>query len=171
AFSPDGRRIVTANHDGTGVNRHEPHAEVRVESVAPDLAFVSGIIKQEPMDVPIINTKDYQAQVWNAETGQAISLPMRHQKGIVQAAFSPDGLRVVTGSPDGPARVWDALPGRPLTPPLPHGAEVTRAAFSPDGALVATACADGTVRLWLWDGAARPRSLNIAPKGNRVWLH
>ncbi len=34
----------------------------------------------------------------------------------MSAAFSPDGTRVVTASPDQTARVWDAATGKPLAP-------------------------------------------------------
>jgi WD40 repeat protein len=58
---------------------------------------------------------------------------MKHQGLVRSAAFSPDGLRVVTASADGTARVWDAESGKPVSAPLQHQGKVFSAAFSPDG--------------------------------------
>ena len=65
AFSPDGRRVVTACGE-TGLG-----------------------LSQDPM-----------ARVWDAESGQPLTPPLKHKKFVVHAAFSPDGRRVVTASDD-----------------------------------------------------------------------
>jgi WD40 repeat protein len=71
-----------------------------------------------------------------------------HDNEIFDAAFSPDGLRVVTTSADFTARVWDSSTGRPVTPPLQHANCVLTASFSRDGRRVITACTDYTARVW-----------------------
>ena len=59
---------------------------------------------------------DYTARVWDARTGQPLGEPLQHTNSVLNAQFSPDGLRVVTASADGTARVWD-VPS--VTPPAP----------------------------------------------------
>jgi tetratricopeptide (TPR) repeat protein len=105
AFSPDGRRLVTASWDHT-------------------------------------------ARVWDTETGQPITPPMKHGESVYHAAFSPDGRRVVTASYDTTARVWDTVSGQPTTPPMKHANWVWHAAFSPDGRRIVTASKDKTARVW-----------------------
>jgi WD40 repeat protein len=48
------------------------------------------------------------------------------------AAFSPDGQRVVTASDDKTARVWNATTAQLLAKLEGHSARVGKAAFSPD---------------------------------------
>lgn len=63
-------------------------------------------------------------------------------------AFSPDGLRVLTGGLDRTARVWDAASGKSLAELKGHTSDVTSAAFSSDGTKVVTASLDNTARVW-----------------------
>jgi WD40 repeat protein/serine/threonine protein kinase len=122
AFSPDGRRVLTAN------------------GVSPSFR----IKEWERGSIP----DKQQAQVWDCSTGKPVGAPLRHGAGVYQAAFSPDGSRVVTASGDTTARVWNVATGEPVTPPLRHDKGVPYASFSPDGRRVVTSSWDGTVRLW-----------------------
>ena len=63
------------------------------------------------------------------------------------AAFSPDGARILTASADKTAKLWDAASGK-LIASFDHQASVYHAAFSPDGARILTASADNTAKLW-----------------------
>ena len=93
-------------------------------------------------------SEDGTARVWDARTGQPLTLLLRHEAEVLWASFSPDGHKVITASLDHAARVWDALTGVSLTPPLMHAQAVWHAEFSPDGKLLVTACEDMTARLW-----------------------
>jgi WD40 repeat protein len=64
------------------------------------------------------------------------------------AAFSPDGLRIVTASDDATARIWDAVIGKEITRLQEHSNWVLTAIFSHDGRHVLTASEDGTAKLW-----------------------
>ena len=56
-------------------------------------------------------------RVWStsstARYGAQVGQPLRHEAGVVTAAFSPDGALVVTASDDHAARVWIAPPFAP----------------------------------------------------------
>jgi WD40 repeat protein len=103
----------------------------------------------------------------SAERHLPLVSSLGHQAEVSNAAFSPDGTRVVTASRDKTARVWDATTGKPLTSPLAHQAAVVSAAFSPDGTRVVTASRDKTARVW--DAAtAKPLTSPLAHQ-DQVW--
>src|SRR5262249_30119628 len=80
-----------------------------------------------------------------------------HADGILSHAFSPDGLRVLTGSADQTARPSDQH-DTVCTVLAGHAAAVVSAVFSPDGSRVLTGSADRTARLWSTNvGVAMPR--------------
>ena len=65
-------------------------------------------------------SQDKTARVWDAQSGQPLTEPLKHDNKVNSAQFSPDGKRIVTASDDNTARVWDAQSGQPLTEPLKH---------------------------------------------------
>jgi WD40 repeat protein len=71
-----------------------------------------------------------------------------HAGDVVSVAFSPDRLRLATGSKDRTARVWDARTGEKLVECKGHTLPVTSVAFSPDGRRLATGSTDKTARVW-----------------------
>jgi hypothetical protein len=64
------------------------------------------------------------------------------------AAYSPDGLHIVTASYDKTARIWDARTGVQLAVLSGHDGEVESASYSPDGTRIVTASHDKTARIW-----------------------
>jgi WD40 repeat protein len=58
---------------------------------------------------------DTTARVWDAKTGEEITVLSGHALGVFSARFSPNGKRILTGSADTTARLWDAKTGREIT--------------------------------------------------------
>jgi WD40 repeat protein len=104
----------------------------------------------------VVTVSDKTARVWDADTGQALTPPLRHENLVLQASFSADGRRVVTASLDSTPRVWDAATGLLMTPPLRHEGKVLQASFSPNGSRLLTASQDKTARIWDVTGDDRP---------------
>ena len=133
AFSPDGRRIVTASEDQTA----------RMWDARTGRAIgepFSGHVKQlnhaafSPDGSRIVTASDDQtARIWDVTSGQEIRKLEGHTKSVRSAAFSPDGSRIVTASDDQTARIWDAASGQELRKLKEHTSRVNGAAFSPDG--------------------------------------
>ncbi|MDQ2828011.1 MAG: TIR domain-containing protein, partial [Chloroflexota bacterium] len=159
AFSPDGARIVTASDDHT--------ARVWDAATGAPLATMTGhtgtveTATFSPDGRRVVTASDDgTARVWNAATGRLMTtlrghgyitnqtMPGGRDYSVYDAAFSPDGKRVVTAGVDGKARVWDAATGRQLLLLSGHTSWVYRAAFSPAGTRIVTAGGDGTARVW-----------------------
>jgi WD40 repeat protein len=147
AFSPDGKRVVTASDDGTA----------RVWDARSGLAL-SPLVRHEAQIKHVMFSPDGRrvltasgdgiAQVWDAESGERVLPPLRHSLSVWSAVFSADGRRIVTASLDRSARVWDARTGAALSPPLGHRDWVGVAGFCPEGKRVVTASDDGSARVW-----------------------
>jgi WD40 repeat protein len=73
-----------------------------------------------------------------------------HTSQVESAAFSSDGISIVTASSDFTARVWTRQPDGSWTSVVLRGhiGTVNSAAFSPDGASIVTASWDYTARVW-----------------------
>jgi WD40 repeat protein len=67
---------------------------------------------------------------------------------VNSAAFTPDGLRILTASYDKTARIWDAASSRQIAVLRGREDTVSSVAFSPDGSRVATGSWDKTARVW-----------------------
>src|SRR5260221_12361311 len=87
-----------------------------------------------------------------------LSLSFAQQDGVLYAAFSPDGARILTANVNNTARLWDAASGKLIasfdhlgstwqgTAFLEAGRPVLY--FSPDSAWVLTLGADNSATLW-----------------------
>jgi WD40 repeat protein len=72
-----------------------------------------------------------------------------HRSRVTALEFSPDGRRLLTGSPDGVVQLWDVATQTAIGEPLPvaPGALVT-AAFTADGSSVVAVPDRGTGVRW-----------------------
>jgi WD40 repeat protein len=107
----------------------------------------------------LIADSDGTARVWNADTGDPVTPPLRHQDAVDFAAFSHDARWVVTTSRDRTARVWDASTGQPITGGLAMEGPVDSARFIPGDRFLQTLCHtenDGAIATWELKPDPRP---------------
>jgi WD40 repeat protein len=90
---------------------------------------------------------DKTASVWDAMTGERISILNGHEGYVRNIAFNADGSRVATASNDTTARLWDVMSSKQIAI-MQHDALVSKVSYSPDGNLILTASYDKTAKLW-----------------------
>jgi WD40 repeat protein len=101
-----------------------------------------------------------------------------HTGSVEFVAFSPNGLRIVSGSGDHTVRVWDAVSGAMLHTLEGHTDWVRSVHFSPNGLRIVSGSHDHTVRVWdavsgailhtLEGHTGSVRSVTFSPNGLRI---
>jgi WD40 repeat protein len=177
AFSPDGKRIVTASDDNTARLWDAGNGHLLATLTGHAGAVNSAVFSPDGGRI-VTASADGTARLWDAGNGHPLATLSGHAGAVNSAVFSPDGKWIVTASADGTARVWDAGDGRPLFPLTGHKGAVNSAVFSPDSNRILTASADGTAQVWS-AGDGRPlfpltghkgavNSARFSPDGERI---
>jgi WD40 repeat protein/tRNA A-37 threonylcarbamoyl transferase component Bud32 len=152
AFSPDGARVLTEHSDGT-VRVWDTRTGAELLAPKGYTGWVESAFS--PNGARVVTGRDDTVMVWDARTGAELLTLKGHTGWVTAAAFSPDGMRLVTGSADHTAKVWDARTGAEVLTFKAHGsvanflpADVVGAAFNPDRTRAVTGGPDGTARVW-----------------------
>jgi WD40 repeat protein len=167
AYSPDGRLLGSASHDGTvklwdAVTARELHTLTTHRGEVHTIAF-----SPDGMTLACGN-QDHAITLWD--------VPSRKEKSILRAAgpvrsvtFSPDGKTLASGDAGDCLKLWDIATGKELAS-LPLTIPVDSVAFSPDGKTLASAghhwIRGHRVTLWALDGTTpkeRVTLTNVRP--------
>jgi WD40 repeat protein len=148
AFTPDGRKVVTACDDGlarwwdvaTGKSigkplRHAWEQGFYTLALSPDGKTLA------------TGGNDRRVVRWDVATGSQIGKPLLFDSRVHMLSYLRDGQRLVMGTRDGGLRVWNPESEQVFELPS-QGTSVMSLAVAPDGKMFATGTANGILRLW-----------------------
>jgi WD40 repeat protein len=147
AFSPDGKHLATAEHDGSAKLRDPATGAVR-HVLLGHAAGLDCVVFSPDSKTLATTSWDRTLKVWDAGTGELLKTLAGHPDKVYTAAFSPNGKSLLSGSNDGTARLWDVASAASRMTLNTHESLVHNVAFAPDGKLFATAGWDKAVRFW-----------------------
>jgi WD40 repeat protein len=150
AFSADGTRLVTTDSQNMArvwdVTAEEFARPVPLKGVwppdkpvpatAPHRSAASCCAIRADASLIATGSDDTTARVWDAETGEAVSPPLKHTDRVIFVGFREGGNQLVTVSADAVIRLWTLDDGTP-TERLIHLARATSGQKIEDGAAVA----------------------------------
>ena len=119
AFSPDGKRVVTASDDKTARVWDADSGQTLASLQGHTDSVHSAAFSADGKRI-VTASDDKTARVWDADSGQTLATLQGHTAIVYPAAFSLDGKRVVTASYDKTAWVWplDPIEGNAAILPL-----------------------------------------------------
>ena len=151
-FSPDGKRIATANW-GNWSSGSQAVILWDVDSrqklhVLEGMPQVLGMAFSRDGNLLAIGTRQGEVTLWNLRDFGHETL--RKPTGDIarSVAFSADGRWLAIGMQTQDVEVWNVPERRPVEPFRGHTGEITAVAYSPDGTQLASCAEDGTIRFW-----------------------
>ena len=143
-FSPDGKTVVTASHDGKvklwGLDGRNIKTFSSHNATVNDAVF-------SPDGTHLVSVSDDSTIVINNLTDSSCRMVAAHSGCITSIAFSPKGDFFVTGGCDREVQMHD-LDGTVIRSFVGHDGRVNSVNFSPDGNMVVSTSTDKSAVLW-----------------------
>jgi WD40 repeat protein len=159
AFSPDGKRVVTAGSDGVARTWDVATGQLIRKLGTPHTGSLQAAAYSPDGRSVVTASASGLVRVWNAATGRPVRLLAKAggTSPLRSAVFSPDGKWAATGSQYGTVTIWQAPAAGSHTSQwtarnvisVPEGDAVNGMAWSPNGKLLVTANQSGNAYVWL----------------------
>lgn len=146
AFSPDGKRLATADSDGV-LHLWDVDSGQELASYTGHTNRVYSVAFNCDGKILASGSADRTVKIWSINTGECL-YTLEHTDLVRSVAFSPNGKWVASGSFDSIIRLWDVRTGQCLKNFQGHSQHIWSVAFSPTGETLASASSDRTIKLW-----------------------
>jgi len=143
-FSPDGRLLASASHDGT-IRLWDVETGKPLHTFKGHTSAVYSVSFSRDGKRLASGSLDRTARVWDVSNGDLIAM-LPGYKGWVRAIFLPDG-KLLTGARDGILGVWDVDQEKELWRSDPEECVVSLS-VDVNGSRAAYGACDGVVRIW-----------------------
>ena len=147
AFSPDGRRVVSASADFS-LRIWDASAGQTLLALAGHTGSVNGCAFSPDGKLLASASDDQTVGLWDAISGKLLQMLAGHTSIVTACAFSPDGRLLASASEDQTVRLWQVDRRETIRALHGHTDAVLHCAFSPTGDTLASVSKDRTVRLW-----------------------
>lgn len=162
AFSPDGKRLVSASFDHT-VRLWDVATHQTLQSFAGHSDFVYAIAFSPDGKRIASGGKDRIVKLTEVDTGKTVFTMSDREQDVIAVAFHPDGKSIVASGYEPGITWWNPASGEKIRSSPGHGVAVHELVFSKDGKRLVSAGADRTVRVW---DAAAGTVLKVIPVGS-----
>ena len=168
AFAPDGKKIVTP-YAGNTLRTWDAESGKHLQEFVGHAGMVRSVAYSSDGKKILSLGMDQTVRIWDAESGKELhKLDTEQDMSFGEAAFAPDGKKVLTTSPrDTNVRIWDAETGKVLQKLDRITARIWRSSFSPDGKKVLTTSNDRAIYIWDTESGEVLHELD----GHEMWIY